>query len=84
MSNTASNYDLPRLVLGICLGALALSTGFAALSLSVVDKKGTRWYTFIVSGMYGMLMFASSYVEEEHQFWYWISSGWLFWLIIRR
>jgi len=32
---------------------------------------------------YGMMMFASSYVEEEQQFWYWACSGWLGILAIR-
>jgi ethanolamine phosphate transferase 2 subunit G len=26
---------------------------------------------------YGIMMFASSYVEEEQHFWYWTTSGWL-------
>lgn len=26
---------------------------------------------------YGVMMFASSFVEEEQHFWYWSASGWL-------
>lgn len=26
---------------------------------------------------YGIMMFASSYVEEEQHFWYWATSAWL-------
>ncbi|KAL8795984.1 MAG: hypothetical protein Q9195_001560 [Heterodermia aff. obscurata] len=29
------------------------------------------------------MMFASSYVEEEHHFWYWASSGWLAMLLFK-
>ena len=29
-------------------------------------------------------MFASSYVEEEQHFWYWASSSWLGWLLLKR
>jgi hypothetical protein len=29
------------------------------------------------------MMFASSYVEEEHNFWYWIASGWFFALFLK-
>jgi len=32
---------------------------------------------------YGFMMFASSYVEEEQQFWYWICSGWLAFLAMK-
>lgn len=32
---------------------------------------------------HGVMMFASSYVEEEQQFWYWACSGWLVFLAVR-
>jgi ethanolaminephosphotransferase len=77
MSRTASNYDVSRLILGL------LITGVAGLLvLPATYKECTRHGS---SGMFlmlmiitcGMMMFASSYVEEEQQFWYWICSGWI-------
>ncbi|KAI9824815.1 MAG: major facilitator super transporter protein [Phylliscum demangeonii] len=37
----------------------------------------------VLSFAYGGMMFASSYVEEEHHFWYWMLSGWLFYLLAK-
>ncbi|OQD60587.1 hypothetical protein PENPOL_c022G09381 [Penicillium polonicum] len=83
MSRTASNYDVSRLTLGL------LITGVAGLFvLPATYKECTRHGS---SGMFlmlmiitcGMMMFASSYVEEEQQFWYWICSGWIVYLHIR-
>ncbi|KAJ5375351.1 Alkaline phosphatase-like alpha/beta/alpha [Penicillium concentricum] len=83
MSRTASNYDVSRLVLGL------LITGVAGLLvLPATYKECTRHGS---SGMFlmlmiitcGMMMFASSYVEEEQQFWYWICSGWIVYLHIK-
>lgn len=83
MSSTASNYNVFRLVLGL------LITGGAAILVSpAVYYECMRFaYTgaflaFMVAG-YGAMMFASSYVEEEQQFWYWIGSGWIFYLHAR-
>jgi hypothetical protein len=28
------------------------------------------------------MMFASSYVEEEHHYWYWVTSGWITYILI--
>ena len=33
---------------------------------------------------YGIMMFASSYVEEEQHFWYWIASAWIAWQYLKR
>ncbi|KAJ5180357.1 GPI ethanolamine phosphate transferase 2 [Penicillium capsulatum] len=83
MSSTASNYDVSKLCLGL------LITGAAAvLVLPPICKDCTRstytgvFLVFMILG-YGSMMFASSYVEEEQQFWYWICSGWLFYLHIK-
>ena len=40
-------------------------------------------FAITVLFMYGTMMFASSYVEEEHHFWYWASSGWLALLLLK-
>ena len=77
MSDTASNYDVRKLYLGA--GVTALVTILACLILAI-----ERWQTVSTGLFYGFLtltngivMFASSYVEEEQQYWYWITSGWL-------
>lgn len=75
MSSTASNYDVNRLVAGAFL-ALASSLG-AAITLSpkrVVLSAGDLAF-LLATVLYGVMMFASSFVEEEQQFWYWITSA---------
>ncbi|KAJ5902488.1 hypothetical protein N7495_003016 [Penicillium taxi] len=83
MSSTASNYNVSRLVIGLLITAIAV-----LLLLPTIYRECSRsthtgvFLTFTVFG-YGSMMFASSYVEEEQQFWYWICSGWVFYLHIR-
>lgn len=83
MSSTASNYDISRLCLGllITLGA-ALLVSPAVYQECVSSAYTGAFLAFMVLG-YGGMMFASSYVEEEQQFWYWICSGWIFYLHVR-
>ena len=84
MSSTASNYNLLRLGLGIGLAALATVAGAATASTAIFETRVTGLWISLVFVAYGIMMFASSYIEEEQHFWYWASSGWLGWLLLRR
>ena len=81
MSGTASNYDVPRLCIGTALAFLVCGLSFFTLrKLRPVSSAG--FYYALTLGLYAVLMFASSYVEEEHNFWYWATSGWFLVLFI--
>ncbi|KAJ4302932.1 major facilitator super transporter protein [Kalmusia sp. IMI 367209] len=81
MSSTASNYDVTRLITGTILAILSVVlTLFTLPSLLPITPAGVSYALILV--LYSVLMFASSYVEEEHNFWYWATSGWFFYLFI--
>ncbi|KAF3038115.1 major facilitator super transporter protein [Didymella heteroderae] len=81
MSSAASNYDVSRLFLGTGLAILICMLSFFTISsLRPVSSAGL--YYSLTLALYAVLMFASSYVEEEHNFWYWITSGWFFYLYL--
>lgn len=84
MSSTASNYSLSRLGLGIGIAALATIAGIATVSTALFEAQATGLWTSLVFIAYGIMMFASSYIEEEQHFWYWASSSWLGWLLLKR
>jgi ethanolaminephosphotransferase len=84
MSSAASNYDLTRLLLGtgiafasVILAALASPNGSLLLNTDGA-------FALLLTALYGVMMFASSYVEEEQHFWYWIAGGWIVYLACQR
>ncbi|KAK2861104.1 hypothetical protein FQN49_004539 [Arthroderma sp. PD_2] len=80
MSSTASNYNLTRLYQGIAFSALAFLLSLYAYVRKGRNRSAAVGYALLILSGYGALMFASSYVEEEQHFWYWMSSGWIFYL----
>ncbi|KAK8849181.1 alkaline phosphatase-like protein [Apiospora arundinis] len=83
MSSMASNYDMSKLVQGGASAVLALTLAIASL-IMVGDARWNLLPFAAITILYGIMMFASSYVEEEHHFWYWSASAWLFYVTLSR
>ncbi|KAK8225684.1 alkaline-phosphatase-like protein [Phyllosticta capitalensis] len=84
LSSTASNYNLTFLVTGSSLAAMSVVLTLLALSNNLKHVNTTGVSYAAVAALYGVMMFASSYVEEEHHFWYWITSGWFVLLFLNK
>ncbi|PWY64294.1 alkaline phosphatase-like protein [Aspergillus heteromorphus CBS 117.55] len=83
MSSAASNYNIGNLVLGLGLIVLVTALSFPT-AYNLLSTSGHVEAFFMLSILiYGGMMFASSYVEEEQQFWNWIFTAWVFYLHIK-
>lgn len=80
MSSMASNYDMTRLSIGQASAMMGVLSSVVAVSLQTGHGKGALAPIFLITTFYGIMMFASSYVEEEQHFWYWSSTLWLAYL----
>ena len=77
LSGTASNYDLNKMYTGIAIAIAGAALAIASIVISDM-KPGLGSVAYGTSLLaYGATMFASSYVEEEQQFWHWAVGGWL-------
>ncbi|OCT50539.1 GPI ethanolamine phosphate transferase 2 [Cladophialophora carrionii] len=77
LSGTASNYDLVNMQIGIGLSTVAFTLCLPHFLKGVVQAGFDGAFLVLVMLSYAVTMFASSYVEEEHQFWYWTLAGYL-------
>ncbi|OAA46606.1 Alkaline-phosphatase-like, core domain protein [Beauveria brongniartii RCEF 3172] len=77
MSSMASNYEMPRLYAGLGLAGIALIITASTFFTQRVLWSQTALPLMLISFLYSAMMFASSYVEEEHHFWYWAATLWL-------
>lgn len=78
----ASNYNLTFMAAGVI--ALAIASFLSLLAIS----RGSGYSSAHLSALilvlaYGVMMFASSFVEEEQNFWYWAGAAWCFTLLLK-
>ncbi|KAK1777821.1 alkaline phosphatase-like protein [Copromyces sp. CBS 386.78] len=82
MSGMASNYDMSRLILGQVAAVLAVIFGLGAATRTI-SPTSSLTPLLVISVAYSIMMFASSYVEEEQHFWYLTTSTWFGYLSLR-
>ena len=83
MSSTASSYDVPWMGMGMATAVTALTHAIISIpGLWPPSFAGT--FFALTSLLYGVMMFASSYVEEEQHFWYWLTPAWILFLVVKR
>ncbi|KAJ2904243.1 hypothetical protein MKZ38_008454 [Zalerion maritima] len=72
MTSMASNYNMTRLYQGIGLVVVAIISSGTAFHISrrISEPQSSTIPFVLTTAAYGTMMFASSYVEEEHHFWY--------------
>jgi ethanolamine phosphate transferase 2 subunit G len=80
MSSMASNYDVSRLLGGQMVSVVAVVCAAAAAHRFIDGTLAQSLPLAIISLGYGIMMFASSYVEEEQHFWYWATTAWFAYL----
>ncbi|KAK3989493.1 GPI ethanolamine phosphate transferase 2 [Cladorrhinum sp. PSN332] len=83
LSGMASNYNTPRMLLGQAASIAALALAIFAAAYSVNDTSTSFTPFALTLTTYAIMMFASSYVEEEHHFWYWATTAWFGYLGLR-
>jgi len=83
LSTTASTYNVPRLIGGALVSGLATVLALLALPITSLNNASMVFFT-AMTALYGIMMFATSYVEEEQHFWYWTTGAWFAFLAARK
>ena len=84
MSIAASDYNIKYMTVGIALSFMSLISVFPALSGVLNGYSISSLLIVNFTTLYSVMMFATSYVEEEQHFWYWSLSGWILYLYFSR
>ncbi|KAF3920480.1 hypothetical protein ABW20_dc0106552 [Dactylellina cionopaga] len=84
LTSAATNYDTDSMLIAIIIGFISI--GLFTTVWLIDGIEGLLFYKllfWVLSLSYGGMMIASSYVEEEQQYWYWATSGWAIILLVR-
>lgn len=79
----ASSYDVRRLIGGTAIALIAAILAFLAVPFNYKDGVAIPTF-YAITGFYSIMMFATSFVEEEQHVWYWASGAWLLYQIVSR
>ena len=79
LSTTASSYNVDRLVAGAATATVSLLLAISA-KRNIWPPTSAGLVFTLITALYGVMMFATSYVEEEQHFWYWATSAWLIYI----
>ncbi|KAF6843302.1 gpi ethanolamine phosphate transferase 2 [Colletotrichum musicola] len=77
MSSMASNYDMRKLHAGEAVAGLIAGSLCFGVRSNLIPL-------LIITIAYCVMMFASSFVEEEQHFWYWSTTAWFGRLAVKR
>ncbi|CAN8097225.1 unnamed protein product [Discula destructiva] len=77
LSSMASNYNMLRLVVGQLLSIAATCMAIFSVYQNAGEVLPSAAPFTLITTAYGVMMFASSYVEEEQHFWYYTATAWL-------
>ena len=80
LSQVANNYDVDLLWLAVGACSIVFIAINSVLLTSIVRTLSAVSFIAILEISYGLMMFASSFVEEEQQYWQWIGTAWFTWL----
>lgn len=83
LSGTASSYNIPRMVVGMAMTSFVILMSLSAFPQKFWPPSAAGVFFTTITLLYGSMMFASSYVEEEQHFWYWLTPGWILTLSIQ-
>ncbi|KAF2858179.1 alkaline phosphatase-like protein [Piedraia hortae CBS 480.64] len=83
LSGVASTYDISKMVVGTACSALGLLLATFMLP-SLERNTAASAFCALVTVLHGLIMFASSFVEEEQQLWYWLTPAWFTMLTLSR
>lgn len=75
LSATASSYNVSRLIVGAAVAIAASVLAILASYPAWIPGSSTAGY-IVLTVSYSVMMFASSYVEEEQHIWYWMTGIW--------
>ena len=73
---------MPHLVTGIGIVSVAFLLTLVGVRSAGFLRSVDGIALGLITVLYGVMMFASSYVEEEQHYWYWMTSAWLVYLAL--